>query len=528
MPILLLALLLFQEPTAPARENASGFTFARPKGWTRQDLPNQSVALQPPAPDSAQATILILQGSDSDLDPATGHERLFESICQGGTMQGGVATSTVSGWQRSQVTLATPQQTVWTTLYSTKSGRRFEAVMLVAASEKLDKAFKGTVEKLISSIEFPGAAKAPAPAAGAIHGLLIPVPATWVRKDEPTGVVLLVPPQLAGVRQYSLAVLPPTKFQGTRWETHQALLKNLLGQVKWAEDPVIGHVADGPGPFVRSSVAGKIPEGGLTTIELYSAGHDGVLEAVVGIGGIDRNVTDPVLKATTLKSPPKASARPAIVEAYRRADQKLTVNREGGALTAGSLMYERIWLRSDGSADFTTTYPEGYAAAPVVLKQDPGMGDGYIGRWMKTGDTIQIVRRDGSPADVYEAVTGGGIRGGGKTWEAMPRVDGLKLSGRWGLKSPPEQKGSPYYTWIEFTPDGKFSTEGALTYVSTGDVDRPKPPDKASGTYEIRDWTMFFTFADGGTWSTDFSIVGQDPGNFPAILFRTFALPRDK
>ena len=89
----------------------------------------------------------------------------------------------------------------------------------------------------------------------------------------------------------------------------------------------------------------------------------------------------------------------------------------------------------------------------------------------------------------------------------------MKLSGRWGARSGPEQKVAPWSYSVEFTPEGTFSTDGALSHV-------------AAGTYEIRDGTMFFTFADGKTWSTDFSILVLDPKAFTSILFRTTALPR--
>ncbi|MBV8879293.1 MAG: hypothetical protein JO332_04990, partial [Planctomycetaceae bacterium] len=375
---------------------------------------------------------------------------------------------------------------------------------------------------MIAGIELAGAGK-PAPAGTVLHGLRMPLPSTWTRKDDSTGAVLLIPPQLEGVRQYLLTVLPPSKAAGSRWESHKALLKGVLAQVRWTEEPVTVHYADAPGPFIRTSIAGKVEGGGLQSIELYTALHDGVVETVVGINGIDRNVVDPVLKGTTFKDPPQSTERPKIVEAYRRLDQKLYPNLEGGALRAGSLQYERIMLRADGLADFSTSYPEGYAASPLVLKVDPGLAEGDYGTWKAVGDRVQIVRRAGLPPEVYVR-DGDALSRDGKVWEPMPRVDGLKLNGRWGARSGPDRRAS----WIEFSADGKFSTEGALADAAVGEVERPKPPEKGSGTYEIRDWTIFFTFADGRVWSTDFSILGRDPGQVTSILFRTFALPREK
>jgi hypothetical protein len=342
--------------------------------------------------------------------------------------------------------------------------------------------------------------------------------------DDPSGVVVLVPAQLQGVQQYFLSVAPPSRQSGTHWESHKTLLKAVLAQVQWAEEPVTRHYPDGPGLFIRTSIAGKVATGAIQSAELYTAAHDGIIEAVVGVNGIDRNVVEPVLQRVTFKNPPKAADRPRIVEAYRKLDQKRYLNREGGAMIAGSLMYERIWLREDGVADFSTSYVEGYAASQLALKVDAGLMEGDYGSWKAVGNQIHIVRRAGSPPEVYQREDGG-LKGG---WQAMPRVDDLKLSGRWGIRSAPTETGSPFYDWIELTPDGRFTAKGVLQHVASGDVTRPRPPEQASGTYLIRDWTIFFKFADGQIWSTDFSTLGPDPNAAPSIILRTTAYPRER
>lgn len=360
-----------------------------------------------------------------------------------------------------------------------------------------------------------------------IHGLVIPYPASWTRLDDPAGIAVLIPPQIQGVQQYFLSVAPPTRQTGTHWEAHRALLAQVLGQVRWAEQPVTRHYADGPGIFVRTSIAGKVAGGGFQQAELYTAAHDGIVETVVGVNGIDRNVTDPVLRAVTFKDPPARTERPGIAEAFRRMNQQLYTNREGGALTAGSLQYERLWLRTDGVADFSTNYPEGYAASPVVPKVDPGLLDGDYGRWKAVGNEVHIVRRIGAPVEVYRRENGG-LRNGSVWWEPMPRVDDLALSGRWSIRSPATERVSPFYDWIDLSPDGRFAASGVLKRAAFGDVDRPKPPDPGMGTYRIRDWTIFFTFPDGQVWSTDFSTLGREPGNASAILLRTDVYPRER
>jgi len=357
-----------------------------------------------------------------------------------------------------------------------------------------------------------------------IHGLVIPYPPSWARKDDPSGAVTLVPPQLEGVRQYFISVLPPSPMSGTHWESHRTLVKAVLQQVQWAEEPVTTQYTIAPGPFIRTEIAGKVPGGAIYQLQLYTAAHDGTVEAVLGVNGIDRNVVDPVLEAVTFKNPPKLE-RPRIAEAYRRIEQRTYLNLQGGSPAAGSLQYERIWLRADGVADFSTTYPEGYAATTEPLKVDPGLMSGDYGRWRAVGNQVHITRGAAAP-EVYERENGG-LRSGGRAWEPMPRVDGLELSGRYAIRSGPNQTPA-YYDWVEFTPGGRFATDGALRSVSSGDGLRPRPPQQGSGTYEIRDWTIFFRFADGFVWSTDFSILGRDLSNFTSIVLRTSAYRRER
>ena len=359
----------------------------------------------------------------------------------------------------------------------------------------------------------------------AVHGLLIPYPATWVRQSDPSGAVTLVPPQMAGVQQYVLFVVAPSRLAGTHWESHKALAKTLTGQVQWSAAPVMVHYPDAPGPFIRTSIAGKIATGATQQVELYTAAHDGMMEAVVGTNGIDRNVVEPVLQATTFATPPRQAELPRIVEAYRRIDQKIYNDIQRGTMTAGSLMYERIWLRADGLADFSTNYPEGYAASPVPAKVDPGLVAGDYGRWKAVGDQVQIIRRDGAPPEIFRRAAGG-IERNGALWQAMPRVDGLRLRGRFSRRSPPEQRPG-WYEWIEFGAEGRFTTDGLLRALAFGDV-RPKPPEKGTGTYELRDWTIFFRFDSGERWSTDFSTLGPHAGDIPAVIFRTTVVPREK
>lgn len=369
---------------------------------------------------------------------------------------------------------------------------------------------------------------AAAPAGTAIHGLVIPVPPGWTRKDDPSGSVYLLPPQNQNSSGYFLLVMPSSRFQGTHWSAHKELLKIGLGWIQVTEVLSTIHNPDGPGLFVRSSAGGKIASGEVRELLLFTAAHDGVLEAIMVVNNPDLDAVVRILRGVAFKDPVRAATRPKVVEAYRRMNQKLYINPSGGAMTPGSLMYERIWLRSDGTADFTTWYTEGYAASPLALKLDPGLEDGHSGSWKAVGDKVHIVRHSGVPAEVYVR-NQGSLFLGAQEWQPMPRVDGLRLSGRWSARSAPQETISPWYHWIDFTAEGRFKTEGGLlSHVAGHDLDAPRPPESGAGTYEIRDWTIFLKFDGGKTWSTDFSTLGRDPKDLSSILFRTYSVRKEK
>jgi hypothetical protein len=209
-----------------------------------------------------------------------------------------------------------------------------------------------------------------------------------------------------------------------------------------------------------------------------------------------------------------------VVQAYRKLVRKMYATPGGGALATGSMMYERVWLRSDGTADFTSWYTQGYAASPDVFKLDPGLLTGHAGSWKPVGDKYHVTRSADLPAEVYD-------RDGGGAWEPMPRVDGLKLSGRYSKKSLPAAGVVQFHHWIDFSEDGKFKTDGILTFIGSMDSDWPKLPDKLSGSYEIRDWTIFLKLDDGRVWTTDFSTINRDPKDLSGILFRTTVLLKE-
>jgi hypothetical protein len=538
------ALLLFAVLSSPqqepaAREDAGGLVFARPKGWTSTVDPNTKITmLRPPGLRPGEECVVTLyptsagfSGTDQEL-----HDAIFKDVTRAGTVDGAPRTGKTGIFQSSRAKLTTPMGEAWLIVYSAKSGDRIGGGVLVAGSEALLDAHRPAVEEMLKGMRFagdeaPAAPPQPAvPAAGqTFNGLVIPLPAGWTRKDEPGGLISLSPPPprsaLEPAWDYVMYVLPSQPLLGTFWQTHKAIFQEAL-KSSGLKDPVPAtHNADEPGPFIRSASAGRDAAGAVRSISMYSALSDGKIECILIHHQEDRDGLRPILARTAVKTPPRRSERPKIVEAYRRMDQKLYINAAGGAPIAGSLKYERIWLRSDGVADFSTYYPEGYATAGVVFKQDPGLNDGTVGSWKRRGDTqVEITRTEGGKAEVYQRENGR-LRFGDQLWQPMPPVDGMQLEGRWSLAAPPGFDVPA--SRIQLTKDGRFQDEGILDHVSLPDLKRGKPPKKGSGTYELRDWTIFLRYDDGTTWSTDFSTIGSDPKDHSSILFGVFAIPRE-
>ena len=156
--ILLLALLATlpaQDP--PAREKASSFTFARPKGWARQEMQNNVTALLPPGPDAQQCSCFILPGQAGEINELVFHDRMFQSVTQ--LCQIDKTSKAYRGsWQFTWAKTLNPQkQNQWLILYTTKSGPHLETVYFAAASEELLNRYRFAVDRMVTNIEFPDA-----------------------------------------------------------------------------------------------------------------------------------------------------------------------------------------------------------------------------------------------------------------------------------------------------------------------------------------------------------------------------------
>ena len=161
------------------------------------------------------------------------------------------------------------------------------------------------------------------------------------------------------------------------------------------------------------------------------------------------------------------------------------------------------------SGDLDDTYwSEGFATMDPTDPSQLGMR--RIGRWTEASGKVTItwqtgpamtLTRDGD--DLKEAYT---------TWAPYPRIDGLKLEGR-------------YQHVVEFGPpwsvtlhrDGTFTSDG-LNETMGGTTINPGFPAQGSGTYEIMKWSLVLRFSTGFVQSISLMLGKGDPANPDVIV----------
>jgi hypothetical protein len=376
-------------------------------------------------------------------------------------------------------------------------------------------------------------ASRPTKAVESVFGLEIPLPEGWTRDDDPGGTVMFVPPRRKEAPLepplYFLIVLPPQPLRGTLWETQLSIFNEVKALLKDPIEPK--HEPSVPGPFIRTSTVGKDATNWTQVLRLNGVLTEAGYVGLAVYGSEDLRTIGTILHGVVVKNPPKAASRPRIAEAWRRLAQQSVAEYHRGQQLITAVPYDRLWLRSDGVADFTPLYLEGHAASPLPPKIDAKMLQGFYGAWTAVGDhEVHVTRAADKPAQVYRRENGK-LRLGDQVWEPMASVDGLKLEGRWHLP------GAAQPRRIEFTAAGRFKDDGLLEDVgylpvpawAGGHVVRlPCPPARGEGRYEIREFTILFTYDDGFTWSADFSIEGNDPKDLSKLLMRAGTLHRER
>jgi len=352
---------------------ADGVGLETPKGWTRTEDPQKRfVAYRPPdVPAGRDCNVLVYPPIDVDAGADALVDQMVRNLSLGKRMLGPVQKVDVGRFRAAIVSLQTPQG--WRevlAIHGVVFGRRGQGVLFAASDGDLFKQHSATVAGMLAKATIPAAAPPPAaqtPAAGTFAGLSIPFPAGWTRQDDPSGWIVVTPPQALSFGNPKLWIGPSKKIEGSPWAAHRELLKALIEQAKWP-----GSTTDTPGatagPFIRSTAHCSTD---ARTIILFTAAAVGRMEslAINPTGGDELiGALLPILAKTTLKNGSgEGPRRPEIVEAYRRPNMKKFINADG-SFFYGSLSYERLCLLSNGVVDFTSVHAEGFDGSSEVLR----------------------------------------------------------------------------------------------------------------------------------------------------------------
>lgn len=519
MMLKLAALLLAQ--------SGDGLSFETPKDWTRQEDPQKRyVLLSPPnLPAGKECGVLIFPPQDVTVELPQYLEHLVKNATGTSLVTGETQTRAIGSFQAMIWTQRTVLgATQHLALHAAKWGNRGQSVLYMGNDLEVFKARAPDVIAMMTKVVVPTVAAAPAAGGptslGAgplvLSGMSIPLTAGWTKAEDPSGWTLLGPPAALQSGKPVVMVSPSRKIEGSHWKAHRDLLKGMTEQAKWPGSFVETQTL-GPGPFITSTASCI---GDTRAVRIYTAVAGDQMEvlAVSPLGGEEftRELASILDKVTLKNAPAEKPKRPDVAEAYRRPMVKKYFNLDGTVFT-GKLSFDRILLLSNGVADFKSSYAEGFDAFPQLWKIDAESETGVYGGWKEDGKTVRIRRDSKGSGEIYERENGN-LRFGDQVWTPIPKVDGLKLKGRYAYKSKPGV-GVPFNYWIEFTEEGAFKTGDLLSRLAEGDLTgRPKPPEHAEGTYELRNWTIWFKVDGKPVWSAEFQTLKDDPKDLDGLL----------
>jgi hypothetical protein len=514
-----------------------------PKGWAVQDDPEKrfTAYLPPDVPAGQSCALMVFPAQEVRFGTADEYlDWLIKNATQGGEIQDKIQKVDIASFRVGIFTFKNAQgQLQYVAVHAAKWGARGQALLYFASDFELYKAKLLEVLGVVNKAVVPKAAAGAAPPALAVGGragridvggLLFPLPEGWTRQDDPaSGWTILIPPNGVYNDNPRLWVSPVTRFEGSHWLAHKALLQQLLEGAKLPGGSRVDTQDVAPGPFIQSWA--HCLTDGSRGIRLFTAAANGSMSAIAlvparEIGGDDIiRALFPLLEQTVLKAFPEGLPRPEIREAFRVPAQKRFLNNDGTGFV-GKVSYDRMLLLANGTVDLRATTAEGYDGNSEALKMDYGALTGRFGRWAAQGNSVRIQRSADQAEAVYER-DGAKLRFGDQTWTPIPRMDGLRLKGRYARKSAPGT-GLSYNAWIEFAEDGAFKSAGLLDFLSTGDfTKRPKPPDPAAGTYEFRNWTLWLRVDGRPIWSADVMPLKDDVKDVDTLLVNTFAFVRE-
>ena len=385
------------------------------------------------------------------------------------------------------------------------------------------------------------------------------IPAGWTGAVNPnTGLVSLMPQRLPYGRVCLITVFGAEPFPGTATDYHEEIVRRATGFARPLEPPL----RDSVGAFLLTRVHQLMPNGVQFWVTVYTTrwgdwGQAFVMTAnapdVFGrfapvadamIAGIPVPQTTAATAAPTA-TPARGGAPPpcyrpngiefcpkpvvpdspataiagAYIAAAARSGYNVGVGVRSTVRTEILLLFAngvaaRVPLAKSGAID-DTYWAEGLAT--MDPRQPDSIGARSLGRWTERSGTISIRWQIGPPTTLTREGTK--LKEEYTAWAPYPSVDGLQLEARY-------QRIEEYVTpsWIALHRDGTFEENG-VNVTMGGETINPLFPERGSGRYEIRRWSLILRFSTGFVQSINL-LLGDNRTAPPDILLNGYRYVR--
>jgi len=505
-----------------ARITLGPLSIAPPQGWVRGVDANGAVTLASPDSTPLSSCVLVIGiPEDVTLELKDAHAAMWGQFLALGEVQGKQETGTTGKFTWTAAEVKNPQGHRATfRLYSALAGGKYVRILLNAATPALAKKHLDAVSGAIARAEL--GASTTRGKREAIGTVELTLPAGWQRRDEAGGWTVLIPPGLSHPTECMAYVRSDHPLERSWWATHHKI---------WEESAVASgmkpeetnHTPDGPGRFCWTFGRWRRDATLAPSAHVYTALAGDKLVVVIYTGTASSVFTQwtfplqRMLREANIKGTP-APQPPRIAEAY----YCIRVRPVIGATTIVQKIHnDRLILFEGGFTDTSMIHDAGLGGTDYLWKVDPDLNSGTYGRWRAVGSDLHVTRED--TTEVYQR-EGANLRLGRDVWKPMPKLDGLRLKGRFGSKSLPGAL--QVHNWIELKPDGRFAHQGMFWSPLFEGNPVPVPPE-GRGTYEIRDWTIWLKTDTGFVQSQDFFILDDDVKAPGGIWMRSYLYPRE-
>src|SRR5688572_6521764 len=206
-------------------------------------------------------------------------------------------------------------------------------------------------------------------------------------------------------------------------------------------------------------------------------------------------------------SPHGSSSTGEIEAAYWSMEMKYSVSPFGGS--GRNKVEDRLYLFKNGVA-VRGFHREGVDALDMAqIKADTK--DDHYGRWTKTEKTLTL--KWGGGSSQKHTASGSSYTDGSMTWRPLKKVDGIRLNGRFAGGDPAWEGTSQ----VMFLPDGNFAFRNVRKAISSMDL-TAKLPEHGSGTYDVRNWTLYLNFSNGQKGHFSFELPMSEDSKSPTFV----------